>query len=99
MRKLVFHPDIKIEIKESYQWYESNAEGLGEDFIAELESGFKIIKESPDIWPAISINFKRYLLNRFPFGIIYQMQPDCIYIVAVMHLKRNPGYWTKRVES
>jgi hypothetical protein len=39
--KLIFHPDIQNEIRESYQWYESRALGLGEDFIAELESAFQ----------------------------------------------------------
>lgn len=98
MLKLNFHPDIHKEIKESYQWYESKAFGLGEVFMTELESAFRIIKEMPDTWPVISMNFRRYLLNRFPYGIIYQTRQDDIYIVAVMHLSRKPGYWMKRVD-
>ena len=66
MAKLIFHPDIHHEIKENYQWYQSKSQGLGEDFIAELESAFRIILEMPDTWPVISKKFRRYLLNRFP---------------------------------
>ncbi|MDA8403072.1 MAG: hypothetical protein M0Z56_02570 [Desulfobacteraceae bacterium] len=98
MLKLIFHPDIQHEIKENYQWYESKSQGLGEDFITELESAFRIIMEIPDTWPVISKNFRRYLLNRFPFGIIYQVKKNEIQIVAVMHLSRKPGYWLKRIE-
>ena len=43
--KLIFHADIHYEIKERYQLYESKNTGLGEDFIAELESLFRIIIE------------------------------------------------------
>ena len=97
MLKLIFHPDIQHEIKENYQWYESKSQGLGEDFITELESAFRLIMEIPDTWPLISSNFRRYLLNRFPFGVIYQVKKNEIYIVAVMHLSRKPGYWRKRI--
>lgn len=98
MPKLVFHPDIQQEIKEGYQWYESKSNELGEDFISELEAAFQIIKELPNTWPVISKNFRRFLLNRFPYGVIYQIKKNEIYIVAVMHLSRKPGYWMKRIE-
>jgi hypothetical protein len=96
MSNLIFHPDIKNEIEKSYQWYESRAQGLGEDFLNELESAFRIIKEIPDTWPLISKNHRRYLLDRFPFGVIYQKNKNSIYVLAVMHLSRKPGYWLKR---
>jgi toxin ParE1/3/4 len=98
MPDLIFHPDIQFEIRDSYKWYESRAQGLGEDFLSELESAFQIIKEIPDTWPLIAMNFRRYLLDRFPFGVIYQKKEDQIYIVAVMHLNRKPGYWIDRID-
>lgn len=98
MPELIFHPDIQFEIRDSYKWYESRARGLGEDFLSELESAFQIIKEIPDTWPLIAKNFRRYLLDRFPFGVIYQKKNDQIYVVAIMHLSREPGYWIERVD-
>ncbi len=38
MLEIKFHPDVAVEIKASYQWYQDQAEGLGEDFLSELES-------------------------------------------------------------
>ena len=32
MFKLTFHPAVSEEIKESYNWYQEMAEGLGENF-------------------------------------------------------------------
>lgn len=97
MPRLIFHPDIHQEIKESFRWYESKSAGLGEAFIAELESAFRIIMEMPNTWPMISRNFRRYLLNRFPFGVIYHIKKNEIYVIAVMHLSRNPNYWEQRI--
>ncbi len=31
MQNLEFHPDVSIDIKDSYKWYEKQSEGLGED--------------------------------------------------------------------
>jgi hypothetical protein len=40
--------------------------------------------------------FRRYLLQRFPYGLIYAVEGQTIFVVAVMHLKRKPGYWVSR---
>ena len=37
MSKLIFHPNVQFEIKESYDWYEGIAIGLGDDFINEFD--------------------------------------------------------------
>ena len=96
MRKLIFHPDVKNEIKYSYRWYEKQAKGLGEDFLNELEASYQIIKEFSEAWPNFQDGFKRYVLAKFPFSIIYRKSGGKIYIIAVMHNRRKPGYWHKR---
>jgi len=98
MPSLEFHPDIYQEVSEGYRWYESKSTGLGEDFLNELDSAFNLILELPDTWPVLSNSFRRYLLKRFPYGVIYKADKDLIFIVAVMHLSREPYYWRKRAE-
>ena len=43
MLKLVFHPDVSVEIRASYSWYQELAEGLGDNFLVELESAYEAI--------------------------------------------------------
>ena len=38
MPEIIFHPDVAIEVKTSYEWYQNQAEGLGDDLLSELES-------------------------------------------------------------
>ena len=33
MADIIFHPDTAHEIKSSYEWYQNQAKGLGEDFV------------------------------------------------------------------
>ena len=96
MLQLLFHPDVAQEINESYSWYQKLAKGLGDNFIDELESAYQTIIEFPDTWPKFQKGFRRFLLSSFPFSVIYKHKDNFIYIVAVMHNSRKPGYWKKR---
>jgi toxin ParE1/3/4 len=51
------------------------------------------------VWRILKGRFRRYLLQRFPYGIIYAVEGKVIYIAAVMHLKRKPGYWVSRGQA
>jgi len=93
---LVFHPDVESEISTSYNWYQEQANGLGDDFLNELESSYDAICELPDTWPKFKKSFRRFLLSKFPFSVIYKSDGKIIYIVAVMHNSRKPGYWADR---
>jgi hypothetical protein len=35
-------------------------------------------------------------VHRFPFAVIYRHDDRMIQVIAVMHLKRQPGYWRSR---
>lgn len=96
MLKLSFHPDVSKEIKASYDWYQEKTENLGDDFINELESAYQAIIELPKTWPNFQLGFRRFLLSRFPFSVIYRQNGNTIYIVAVMHNSRKPDYWRNR---
>jgi toxin ParE1/3/4 len=94
---ILFHPDVALEVKASYEWYEEQALGLGEDFLSELESAYEAIVELPDTWPRLRREYRRFLLGKFPFSVIYRSKNESIYIVAIMHNHRRPGYWRSRL--
>ena len=97
MLKLKFHPEVSSEIKSSYLWYQEQAKGLGEAFIDELENSYQAIIEFPQIWPLFQKKFRKFLLAKFPFSVIYRENNSTIYVVAVMHNSRKPGYWLRRI--
>ena len=97
--KYSFDPDAQTEYFEAIQYYEQEVEGLGARFILDIENTIGRILAFPETWGRLTVNTRRALLEVFPYGIIYHFDGTEIYILAVMHLKRTPGYWTKRLQN
>jgi plasmid stabilization system protein ParE len=93
-----FHPEAKTELTIAVKYYESRKLLLGRQFATEVSLGIQRIVAHPTMWPFIRPGVRRCLLHRFPFGIIYHIDEENnhLFILAVMHLHRNPGYWSDR---
>ncbi len=46
---LVFQAGVRDEIDEAYTWYEMQRQGLGEQFLTEVQSILDRIKQSPEL--------------------------------------------------
>jgi hypothetical protein len=91
-----FHPEADEEFNIAIDYYENNDPGLGYDFSIEVYSAIQNIVNFPNAWPIIEEDIRRCLVKRFPYGIIYGIEHDAIFILAVMHLHRHPDYWKNR---
>lgn len=87
----------RAEMKKAAMYYENCAAGLGFRFLAEVEEVFGRIKGYPATGQTLKEPYCRALLQKFPYGVIYRQRANTGYVVAVMHLKRKPGYWLYRV--
>lgn len=96
MNRVVFLDPAEEEMLEAAAYYEDRASGLGDHFITEVQHAVQRIIENPESSRLLKGNVRRRLLRRFPFGILYRIEADKIIIVAVMHLRRRPGYWADR---
>ncbi|TKJ37985.1 plasmid stabilization protein [candidate division LCP-89 bacterium B3_LCP] len=96
MKKIVFLAPAEEELFDAASYYNAQADGLGDDFIAKVESVVHRIAENPRSGKIVRGEIRRYLIRRFPFGILYRIDPEEIVIIAVMHLRRRPGYWKRR---
>jgi toxin ParE1/3/4 len=74
---------------------EGNAE-LGLAFVAEFERALRVLCDQPRLGPVWRGTTRRFLLQRFPYGIIYQVKPDEIRVIALAHQSRRPEYWRGR---
>ena len=75
------------------EYYEERETGLGYDFAIEVYSAIKLAVFYPDAWQTIDNEIRRSLVKRFPYGVLYSIEDDYIFIVAVMHLRQEPNYW------
>ena len=87
------------ELVEAVDYYNAQCPGLGFEFAAEVKKTFVRINDFPKTWPLISKRAHRCILNRFPYGVLYQIRENEILVIAIMHMKRDPAIWQKRLAT
>ncbi len=50
--------------------------GLGADFLDKIDSAIQDISENPERWPIIKAHVRRRLVHRFPYALLYRVEPD-----------------------
>lgn len=94
--KYVFHPDALNEYAEAVQYYTNQRVEVAQAFINAIEETVYRIKEAPTRYAEIDEDVRRCMTRRFPYGVLYTIEPDYILILAFMHCSREPGYWKSR---
>jgi toxin ParE1/3/4 len=89
-------PEAEAEVVESERWYAQRSAQAAQAFISEINAALALIGERPDTWPRYRRGTRRFVLERFPFSVVYRVEPDAVYVVAVAHAKRRPEYWRRR---
>ena len=97
MKPHVFHPEAEEEYTQAIQYYAAVTPELGGRFCDEIERLIEEVRRQPDRFFRFSPPARRALARKFPYSVIYLDEPDRVWIVAVMHAKRRPGYWQKRL--
>ena len=79
--------------------YELRREGLGVEFLNAVREAVRLVTENPDAWQASEYgrDVRRFVMDRFPFTIVYTEFADEILIIAIAHASREPGYWRTRL--
>ena len=96
-RKIVTHPDAVSEAQAAFEWYKERSNSAANAFIGEIDLAIERISQNPEMWPPYIRGTRRFVMQRFPFSIVYRLVSDAIQILAFAHAKRKPGYWRKRV--
>lgn len=91
-----FHPEAELELIEAATRYESEIPGLGKRFSFEVERAISLLLENPMIGVAVDDQIRHFVLRTFPFSLIYANYRDVLFILAVAHGNRRPGYWRSR---
>ena len=90
------HPEALAEYAEAVGFYEERAPGLGREFFEEVQRVLRLISENPHLGSPFAPPYRRAYCRWFPFGVVYREEGDIVWVHAVMHLRRKPGYWKGR---
>jgi len=92
-----FHPEADREYLSSLAWYKERSLDAALDFESEFQRAVSVIVEAPERWPICFSRCRRYVLHQFPFSIVYRNLQEEVFVLAVAHGHRRPGYWRKRL--
>ena len=96
-KKVEFHEEASLEYEAAVEWYRERNFLAASRFVDAISRGMDLIVEAPHRWPASSHDTRRFILQRFPFAIVYRELPAAIQVLAIAHARRKPGYWKQRL--
>jgi hypothetical protein len=88
--KIEIRPLAAIEIIEAYDWYELQREGLGMEFLMELEIFYTTLQQNPDTYSYYQKPVRQGSLDRFPYTVVYETFDEVIVIYSVFMYRQDP---------
>jgi plasmid stabilization system protein ParE len=92
-----FHPAAREEFRSSIRWYRTQNPLVSSEFRLAVSGGIRLIAQAPQRWPKYIYGTRRFVMQRFPFSVVYLDDSELVTIVSVAHSKRKPGYWKGRL--
>ncbi len=99
MRQLRLTSSAKADVTEAFVWYEGEQAGLGESFRRTLEALLSMITRQPAGHPAITSRFRRAVLRRYPYIVVYEFDDASVTVHAVFHTSLRPSTLRGRLGS
>jgi toxin ParE1/3/4 len=85
-----------LEFAKQIDYYDEREAGLGQRFYREVIGCLNWISVNPTV-PRFRKTHRRVNLKVFPFYIAYVTQGDLVWVLAVAHGNKKPGYWRDRI--
>ncbi|HEX4264658.1 MAG TPA: type II toxin-antitoxin system RelE/ParE family toxin [Verrucomicrobiae bacterium] len=94
-----FHPEAIREFEEAVHFYKDRGHNLALRFTREVQKTISRVAAHPERWRILEDNTHRCFVNVFPYSVLYTIEADHVLVVAIMHHKRQPGYWHRRLKK
>lgn len=98
MSPVIFTSAAREELIEAQDWYENEIPGLGRRFRAAVDAAVGRMSANPRQFPVVRKNIRRALLRRFPYALMFVIEPDeALTVIACFHGSRDPAQWQRRM--
>lgn len=94
--ELRWHAEARAEADVAAAFYKDKRPGLAQHFLDSLDDALGRIQRHPQLYRVMEGDIRKCKVPHFPYGAIYRVRSGYIEIIAVMHLRRAPGYWKQR---
>ena len=94
--KIIFRKEAREDMDEILKWYSNQKVELAKSFWESLSETIYLIQQHPFHYPVIFKQFRKAVLNVFPYCVYFRVDKKSVVVLAVTHHKRNPKIWKKR---
>jgi toxin ParE1/3/4 len=77
------------DLQDQFNKFEDYREGFGVEFILAIEAYLTRISIFPRIAPLYFESIRRQVMQKFPFGIFYEVHPTRILVYAILDLRQD----------
>jgi hypothetical protein len=78
------------EIIDAYDWYKLQREGLGTEFLDELENLYEDLLRNPHAFSYYEKPVRQARVNRFPYVVVFEIFDRIITVYSVFMTAQNP---------
>jgi toxin ParE1/3/4 len=90
--KLEIRPLATIEIIEAHDWYELQREGLGLEFLDELERFYHSLLRNPHSYAYYNEPVREGKIARFPYTVVYEVVAASIVVYSAFMTSKDPSF-------
>jgi plasmid stabilization system protein ParE len=77
------------DLDEAGKWYDEQRPGLRDEFLVSIAEAFTRLEEDPQRFRVLYRNYRRIVVERFPYRIFYQIKGDNVIVMRVLHHARD----------
>jgi plasmid stabilization system protein ParE len=92
-----YHPAAEAEYQAAIDYYKEIDLALGVKFVSQVEAAIRRARGFPETYGLVAHRLRHVVTRRFPYAVIYEVMENRIFIWAVAHGGRKPGYWKRRL--
>lgn len=98
-KPIKLHPLAEREIAKAHRFYRKISNSAARGFLDEVDAACVAISAAPERWAEHLYGTRRYLVDRYPYVVVYVEREALIRVIVVSHGHRRPGYWKWRLRS
>ncbi len=87
------------DLQEIFNRFEDYREGFGAEFMAVVDAYLARLSVYPESAPIYVDAVRRQIIQRFPYGIFYEVHPTRIMITAIVDLRQDEERILKRLRG
>ena len=102
--RIEFHDEAVEDARDAFDWFAERSQRTAEQFADLFEEAAVSIVHNPRSFGLVEEEglqgeFRRLIMKKFKFSIIFHVGSEILLVVAVAHPSRDPGYWMHRVQK